>query len=61
LIELRKHNSLRKEELQMQKNFINHQKSTTQRMLDVQIEMAKAQTALANTVKSFVNNISFDS
>lgn len=61
LVELRKHNSLQKEKLEMQRKFYTQQKLTMQRMLDAQTEMANAQTALANTIKTFVNNISFNS
>lgn len=45
----------------MEKNFIEYQKLMMQHMLMVQKEIAKAQASLANTVKTFVDNIAFDS
>lgn len=61
LVELRILNKVEKEKLALKKNFIEYQKLMMQHTLTVQKEMAKAQASLANTVKTFVDNIAFDS
>ena len=61
ITELRRLNKLQREKITMQKNFMEYQKVMMEQTLDMQRDMVKTQMLLADSVKSFVDNIAFNS
>lgn len=60
LTELRKFNKIQADKLALKKSYIEYKKMMLRNTYNAQKEMAKSQTQLAASVKTFIDNISFN-